>query len=110
MRKCYKFDANWLYNIDKNFLWIYVKCQAVLRILYDMEADPKARTSYIAGLRSNAKSASKSAGDYNLYNNSANYPFTSADWKYINMRLIALTRPHIYFRHIRSLNLQPTTE
>ena len=79
----YKFDADWLYDIDKNFLWIYVKCQAVLRILYDMEVDPQVRAAYFAGLCSNAKSALKSAGDYKLYDNSANYPFTSADWRRI---------------------------
>ena len=79
----YRLDDGWLTNIDKNFLWIYVKGQAALRMLFDMETDPDAKEAFLAGLRANASNAFKVVGDYKLYDNSANYPFTSSDWRRI---------------------------
>ena len=81
--KGYTFDNDWLFNIDKNFLWIYVKCQAVMRILHDMEPDSKIKAAYYSGLCANAESAYKSAQEYKLYDNSANYLFNSSDWRKI---------------------------
>lgn len=79
----YRLDDGWLNNIDKNFLWIYVKGQAALRMLFDMETAPDAKEAFLAGLRANASNAFKVVGDYKLYDNSANYPFTSSDWRRI---------------------------
>ena len=81
--KGYTFDNDWLFNIDKNFLWIYVKCQAVMRILHDMEPDSKIKAAYYSGLCANAESAYKSAQEYKSYDNSANYLFNSSDWRKI---------------------------
>ncbi len=79
--KGYRLDDNWLNNIDKNFLWIYVKCQAVLRVLYDMETVAEVKAAYFSGLRANAENASKVVGEYKLYDNSADYQSTNFDWR-----------------------------
>ena len=65
-------------------LWkLYPDSWQAVRMLFDMETDPDSKEAFLAGLRANASNAFKVVGDYKLYDNSANYPFTSSDWRRI---------------------------
>ena len=77
----YAQDEGWLKSIDRNYLWIYVKNVAVLRILADLETDPHVKAAYRKGLAECADRASKILADSGQFENRDTGPLPSASWR-----------------------------
>ena len=77
----YAQDEGWLKSIDRNYLWIYVKNVAVLRILADLETEPQVKAAYRKGLAECAARASKVLADSRYFENKDTGPLPSASWR-----------------------------
>ena len=77
----YRIDTTLFRFLDKEQLWIYVKNQATLAQLADMEKDKSIKKYYLTGLAENVNNALEVIDDYKKFDNNDTKVFGHGNWR-----------------------------